>query len=65
MRVIHPCPPARRFESKLRPRTEIELKEDSEVDLILDKVSRDGFQSLTQAERDILRQASERQNKES
>lgn len=48
------------FESKLRPRTELRMDEDSAVDLILDKVSRDGFQSLSQAERDILRQASER-----
>ena len=50
------------FESKLRPRSTMRLEEDSVVDLILDKVSREGFQSLSQAERDILRQAAERQH---
>jgi len=44
---------------KLRPRTRLRIDEDSAVDLILDKISRDGFQSLTQAERDILQKASE------
>ncbi len=43
---------------KIRPRTRIELEQESEVDLILDKISRDGFQSLTPAEREILQQAS-------
>jgi len=62
VRFIRPQPPARPFESKIRPRTELRLHEDSAVDLILDKVSREGFQSLTQAERETLRQASERQN---
>lgn len=47
---------------KLRPRTVLPTDEESAVDLILDKVSRDGFQSLTQAERDLLRQASQRQH---
>jgi len=61
-RISRPRSPARPFEPKLRPRTELRLNEDSAVDVILDKVSREGFQSLTQAERDILRQASERQN---
>ena len=45
---------------KLRPRTVLPIDEESAVDLILDKVSRDGFQSLTQAERDTLREASQR-----
>jgi membrane associated rhomboid family serine protease len=61
VRIIRPrtfqSPP----EAKLRPRSRFETEQDSAVDLILDKVSREGFQSLTQAERDILRQASERQ----
>lgn len=52
-------------ESKLRPRSRLRMDEDSAVDVILDKVSREGFQSLTSAERDILRQASERQNSDS
>lgn len=47
---------------KLRPRTELQLQDDPEVDAILDKISSEGFQSLTQAERDILRIAAERQN---
>ena len=46
--------------AKLRPRTEVRVDEDTEVDRILDKISRDGFQSLTQAERDTLTQASQR-----
>ncbi len=62
MRLFRPRPPARPFESKLRPRSERHLQEDSAVDLILDKVSREGFQSLTQAERDTLSKAAERRN---
>ena len=61
-RITRPRAPTRPSEPKLRPRTELRLNEDSAVDLILDKVSREGVQSLTQAERDILRKASERQN---
>lgn len=53
---------ARGSESKLRPRTELRMELDSAVDVILDKVSREGFQSLSQKERDILRQAAERQH---
>ncbi len=47
---------------KLRPRAELQLNDDPEVDVILDKISSEGFQSLTQSERDILRKAAERQN---
>ncbi len=43
---------------KLRPRTTVELNQESAVDTILDKISREGFQSLTQEERDILHEAS-------
>ncbi len=50
--------PRGRFVSKLRPRTHVELERDSAVDLILDKISREGFQSLTEAEREILQKAS-------
>ena len=46
-------------ERKIQPRTIIDLERDSEVDLILDKISREGFQSLTEHERDILRQAAQ------
>lgn len=45
--------------SKLRPRSDVELSQDSAVDKILDKISREGFQSLTQAERDFLQKVSE------
>jgi membrane associated rhomboid family serine protease len=51
-----------RSESKLRPRSRLQIDEDTEVDTILDKVSREGFQSLTQAERDVLHRASQSQN---
>ena len=53
------------FASKMKPRTHIRMHEDSAVDLILDKISREGFQSLTDAEREILRQAAERHNSDS
>jgi membrane associated rhomboid family serine protease len=46
-------------ETKLRPRTRVQLAEDDEVDRILDKISQHGFQSLTDAERDVLRKAAE------
>jgi membrane associated rhomboid family serine protease len=47
----HPAP-------KMRPRTTLEKNEASAVDAILDKISRDGFQSLTQEERDFLQKVS-------
>lgn len=49
-----------RFESKLSPRTRVQLSEDSEVDRILDKVSEHGFQSLTEAEKETLKRAAEK-----
>lgn len=45
--------------SKLRPRSELEKQQDTAVDIILDKISREGFQSLTQEERDFLHKASQ------
>lgn len=51
--------PTIRREQKIRPRTRVQLAEDDEVDRILDKISQDGFQSLTEAERDTLRKAAE------
>ncbi len=45
-------------ESKLRPRSSLEKEQDNEVDKILDKISREGFQSLTREERDFLQKAS-------
>ncbi len=48
-----------RFESKLRPRTELDFNEESAVDRILDKISNEGFQSLTPDERELLRRAAQ------
>ena len=45
-----------RAEAKLRPRTEIDLSSQDEVDRILDKITLSGFQSLTDTERAILQQ---------
>ena len=49
--------PASDFTPKIRPRTIIDLHGQNEVDKILEKISRDGFQSLTDEERDILHRA--------
>lgn len=49
-------------ESKLRPRTRVDINETNEVDAILDKVSKEGFQSLTDAEKETLKRAAQRQN---
>jgi membrane associated rhomboid family serine protease len=43
---------------KLRPRTMLEMEQDSAVDVILDKISREGFQSLTAEEREFLQKTS-------
>ena len=47
------------WDAKLRPRTTIDLAAATEIDRILDKISLHGFQSLTDDERDLLREASE------
>jgi hypothetical protein len=52
------------YESKIRPRSELLSKRDDAVDLILDKISKHGFQSLTEEEREVLNKASQRQNSE-
>jgi hypothetical protein len=44
---------------ELGPRININL-DDTEVDRILDKVSREGLQSLTEEERDVLKKVAER-----
>jgi len=54
--IIRPKPLGTRAEAKLRPRTEIDLHTQAEVDRILDKISQQGFQSLTDSERAILQQ---------
>ncbi len=51
-----------RSESKLRPRSELNLNDDPEVDTILEKISDEGFQSLTEEEKEILKKAAEKQN---
>lgn len=63
--IIRPRAFRLRQPPKLRPRTRLDAGEESAVDRILDKVSREGFQSLTDAEREILRQAAERQRRDS
>ncbi|MEK7953866.1 rhomboid family intramembrane serine protease [Luteolibacter soli] len=47
-----------RQKSKLRPRTSVDIATASDVDRILDKINREGIQSLTDEEREILQQAS-------
>lgn len=59
VKIVRPKAFKRKSEAKLRPRTEVNLRSDSEVDRILDKISRDGFQSLTAEEKETLRKASE------
>ncbi len=49
--------PVSHFSPKIRPRTIIDLHGQTEVDAILEKISRDGFQSLTDEEREILQRA--------
>ena len=48
---------SRKEAPKLRPRSEVDLKSASEVDRVLDKIAKDGLQSLTEDERKILHQA--------
>lgn len=49
--------PASDFTPKIRPRTIVDLHGQSEVDAILEKISREGFQSLTDEEREMLQRA--------
>ncbi|MDX1681138.1 MAG: rhomboid family intramembrane serine protease [Akkermansiaceae bacterium] len=56
---IHRPQYPRRFESKLSPRSELKLSENEEVDAILEKISEEGFQSLTDEEKEILKKAAE------
>ena len=46
-------------QAKIRPRSQLASRTSSELDSILDKISAHGFQSLTQGEKDKLKQASE------
>jgi len=65
--AANPLPPRPRrpTEPKLRPRSNALREQDSAVDLILDKISREGFQSLTAEERDLLHKASQGRNSDS
>lgn len=51
-------PKAFRGKPKLRPRTRVDLDSASEIDRILDKVTAEGFGSLTEEERRVLEDAS-------
>lgn len=55
----------RTYEPKIRPRSEIMRQQDSDVDLILDKISREGFQSLSAEEREILQKAAQSEKSDS
>jgi len=50
-------------EAKLRPRSQVKSDASSEVDRILDKINREGVQSLSDQEREILQQASKSNDK--
>ncbi|MFC7339010.1 rhomboid family intramembrane serine protease [Haloferula chungangensis] len=52
-KIIHPKE-FRRNQAKIRPRTELDLEKDTEVDRILDKINEQGVDSLTKAERETL-----------
>lgn len=58
VKVFRPSVAPLRPPAKLRPRSELQKEQDSAVDRILDKISREGFQSLTAEEREFLDQAS-------
>ena len=48
--------PRTKYEPKLGPRVSIDLN-DTEVDKVLDKVNREGLQSLTESEKDLLKRS--------
>jgi membrane associated rhomboid family serine protease len=50
---------------KLRPRSDLEKTQDTAVDAILDKISSQGFQSLTQQERDFLQRVADQKKSSS
>lgn len=51
------------IEAKIRPRTRVDLSGQSEIDAILDKISKDGFQSITPEERGVLDRAADKERK--
>ncbi len=58
-KIIRPRAFSRRPEPKIRPRSEVLKSESEELDRILDKISANGFQSLTAAERATLQKVSD------
>jgi membrane associated rhomboid family serine protease len=56
-KIIRPPEFRRNAAPKLRPRSEVDLKAANEVDRVLDKISREGLQSLTEDERKTLHEA--------
>jgi hypothetical protein len=56
-KIIRPPEFRRKEPPKLRPRSEVDLKSATEVDRVLDKIAKEGLQSLTEDERKILHQA--------
>lgn len=57
-KIIRPREFRKKNPPKLRPRSELDVASANEVDRILDKISREGMQSLTDREREILQNAS-------
>lgn len=47
--------------AKIRPRTRVDLRGQSEIDAILDKISKNGFQSITPEERELLDRAANKE----
>jgi membrane associated rhomboid family serine protease len=60
-KIIRPREFRRKNPPKLRPRTEVDVATASEVDRILDKIAKDGLQSLNDKEREILQEAAKSQ----
>ena len=58
VKIIRPKAFAPLPEPKIKPRARIDRSHDAKVDTILDKISKEGFQSLSQAELDYLHKAS-------
>ena len=52
--------PKRKQERKLRPRTSVDVSSATEIDRILDKINDEGFQSLTEKERETLQKSAKK-----